>query len=106
MTSYRTIQVVPDESLQPTQRELAGPPAGHVCINVEACDVCRSDAASVHPHPATEAGVVPGHANLMMRASILSNPTTCENPKCTCDPCTCDPCTCGTSSPGKRFGAE
>ena len=93
MATYRAIQVAPDGSLEPTRRELVEPPAGHVRISVEACGVCHSDAASVHPHPATEAGVVLGHANLMMRASVLSNATTCENPKCTCDPCTCDPCT-------------
>ena len=61
MATYRAIHVAPDGSLQPTRRELAGPPAGHVRINVEACGICHSDAASVHPHPATEAGVVPGH---------------------------------------------
>ena len=61
MATYRAIHVAPDGSLQPTRKELAGPPAGHVRIKVEACGVCHSDAGSVHPHPATEAGVVPGH---------------------------------------------
>jgi alcohol dehydrogenase, propanol-preferring len=61
MATYRAIQVASDGSLQPTRRELVGPSAGHVRIKVEACGVCHSDTASVHPHPATEAGVVPGH---------------------------------------------
>jgi propanol-preferring alcohol dehydrogenase len=61
LATYRAIQVAPDGSLQPTRRELAGPSAGHVRINVEACGVCHSNASSVHAHPATEASVVPGH---------------------------------------------
>jgi alcohol dehydrogenase, propanol-preferring len=61
MATYRAIHVAPDGSLQPTHRELVEPAAGHVRIKVEACGICHSDAGAVHPHPATEAGVVPGH---------------------------------------------
>jgi propanol-preferring alcohol dehydrogenase len=61
MATYRAVHVAPDGSLQPTHRELVEPAAGHVRIKVEACGICHSDAGAVHPHPATEAGVVPGH---------------------------------------------
>jgi propanol-preferring alcohol dehydrogenase len=61
MPTYRAIQVAPDGSLELTERELVDPPAGHVRINVEACGICHSDSASVHPHAATEPGRVPGH---------------------------------------------
>jgi propanol-preferring alcohol dehydrogenase len=61
MATYRAIHVAPDGSLQPTRKEVVEPAAGHVRIKVEACGICHTDAGAVHPHPATEAGVVPGH---------------------------------------------
>ena len=61
MSTYRACEVAPDGSLRQTRRELVEPAAGHVRIRVEACGICHSDALAVHPHPATEIGVVPGH---------------------------------------------
>lgn len=61
MTSYQAIHVAADGSLQPTERELVDPGPGEVRIRVEACGVCHSDSVAVHPHPAAEAGRVPGH---------------------------------------------
>ena len=61
MATYRAIHVDSDGSLQPTRKTLAEPAAGQVRIAVESCGVCHSDSAAVHPHPATEVGVVPGH---------------------------------------------
>jgi propanol-preferring alcohol dehydrogenase len=61
MTTYRAIQVAPDGSLEPTERELLDPPPGHVRIKVEACGVCHSDSLAVHPHADTDPGRVPGH---------------------------------------------
>ncbi|RLP75381.1 alcohol dehydrogenase [Mycetocola tolaasinivorans] len=37
------------------------PAAGQVRLRVEACGICHTDAASVHAHPETEPGIVPGH---------------------------------------------
>src|ERR1700676_5197542 len=64
MATYRAVHVAPDGSLQPTRRELVGPIAAHVRIKVEACGICHSDTIAVHPHPATEVGMVPGHEAL------------------------------------------
>jgi propanol-preferring alcohol dehydrogenase len=61
MPTYRAIQVAPDGSLELTERKLVHPTAGHVRIHVEACGICHSDSASVHAHPETEPGRVPGH---------------------------------------------
>lgn len=61
MATYRAYHVAEDGSLQPTERELVEPAAGDVRVKVEACGICHSDALAVHPHPATEPGVVPGH---------------------------------------------
>lgn len=61
MATYRAYEVVQDGSIQPAERELVEPAPGHVGVKVEACGVCHSDSFGVHPHPATEPGVVPGH---------------------------------------------
>jgi propanol-preferring alcohol dehydrogenase len=60
-TTYKAIQVAASGELEPTERPLLDPPAGEVRIRVEACGICHTDAAGVHPHPETEQGVVPGH---------------------------------------------
>jgi propanol-preferring alcohol dehydrogenase len=61
MSTYRAIQVAPDGSLEPTERELVEPAAGQVRIKVEACGICHSDSVAIHSHPVTEVGRVPGH---------------------------------------------
>jgi propanol-preferring alcohol dehydrogenase len=61
MTTYRAIQVAPDGSLEPTERDLVAPQPGQVRIKVETCGICHSDSVAVHEHPATEVGRVPGH---------------------------------------------
>ena len=61
MTTYRAVQVATDGSLELTERPLVEPSAGHVRIRVEACGICHSDSAAVHPHPADDLGRVPGH---------------------------------------------
>jgi propanol-preferring alcohol dehydrogenase len=40
---------------------MTDPAESHVRIRVEACGVCHTDAVGLHPHPATEPGIVPGH---------------------------------------------
>src|ERR1700753_340999 len=60
-TTYTAIQVSASGDLELTERPLLDPPAGEVRIRVEACGICHTDAAGVHPHPETEQGVVPGH---------------------------------------------
>jgi alcohol dehydrogenase, propanol-preferring len=59
--TYRAIQVAPSGELELTERPLLEPSAGQVRLRVEACGICATDARPVHPHPATEPGVVPGH---------------------------------------------
>jgi propanol-preferring alcohol dehydrogenase len=61
MTTYRAVEVAPDGGLRPTERELVPPGPGKVRIRVEACGICHSDSAAVHPHDAGETGRVPGH---------------------------------------------
>jgi propanol-preferring alcohol dehydrogenase len=61
VATYRAYEVTEDGSLQATERELVEPAAGHVRIKVEACGICHSDTLSVHPHPASQRNVVPGH---------------------------------------------
>ena len=61
MPTYRAYEVVENGSIQPTERDLIDPPPGEVRVKVEACGVCHSDSFAVHPHPASEPGVVPGH---------------------------------------------
>jgi predicted transcriptional regulator len=31
----------------------------------------------------------------------MDNPTTCDNPMCSCDPCTCESCACGVARLGE-----
>jgi propanol-preferring alcohol dehydrogenase len=64
MPTYRAIQVAPDGSLEPTERDLIDPHPGQVRIKVESCGVCHSDSIAVHKHPATEQGRVPGHESV------------------------------------------
>lgn len=61
MSTYRAYEVAENGSIQPTERDLVEPAPGHVRLKVEACGVCHSDSFAVHPHPAAEPGVVPGH---------------------------------------------
>ncbi|MER6977255.1 alcohol dehydrogenase catalytic domain-containing protein [Streptomyces carpinensis] len=61
MATYRAVEVAPDGSLRPTERELAPPGPGQVRIRVEACGICHSDSIAVHPHDEQETGRVPGH---------------------------------------------
>jgi alcohol dehydrogenase, propanol-preferring len=61
MSTYRAVHVAPDGTLQPIERELKQPDYDHVRIRVEACGICHSDSAGVHPHSETELGPVPGH---------------------------------------------
>jgi propanol-preferring alcohol dehydrogenase len=61
MTTYRAVQVSPDGNLEPTERPLIEPSPEQVRIRVEACGICHSDSAAVHPHSAGEASRVPGH---------------------------------------------
>jgi propanol-preferring alcohol dehydrogenase len=61
MSTYRAIQVAPDGSLAPVERQLVDPAAGQVRIKVEACGICRTDSVVVVPRSDTEPGVVPGH---------------------------------------------
>jgi len=59
--TYKAVQVSAAGELELTERPMTDPAESHVRIRVEACGVCHTDAASVHPHPATEPGIVPGH---------------------------------------------
>jgi propanol-preferring alcohol dehydrogenase len=61
VTTYRAIQVAPDGSLEPTERELIEPAPGQVRIRVEACGICHTDSAVVKPRPDTGPGRIPGH---------------------------------------------
>jgi propanol-preferring alcohol dehydrogenase len=61
MTTYRAIQVVADGSLVLTERPVLEPGPGRVRIRVEACGICHSDSAAVHPHSGGDVGRVPGH---------------------------------------------
>ncbi len=60
-STYKAIQVSASGELEMTQRPLLDPTGNDVRIRVEACGICHTDAASVHPHPETDQGVVPGH---------------------------------------------
>lgn len=59
--TYKAVQVSPAGELEVTERPMTDPAPSQVRIRVEACGVCHTDAGSVHPHPATEPGMVPGH---------------------------------------------
>ncbi|RKR75681.1 alcohol dehydrogenase catalytic domain-containing protein [Frondihabitans australicus] len=59
--TYRAVQVAASGALELTERPLADPGRGQVRLRVEACGICHTDAGAVHPHPATEPGIVPGH---------------------------------------------
>ncbi|MFE3414027.1 alcohol dehydrogenase catalytic domain-containing protein [Streptomyces mirabilis] len=61
MSTYRVIEVAPDGSLRPSERELVEPGPGQVRIRVESCGICHSDSLAVHEHPDSEVGRVPGH---------------------------------------------
>jgi propanol-preferring alcohol dehydrogenase len=61
MATYRVVEVAPDGSLRPAERELVPPGPGQVRIRVQACGICHSDSVAVHPHDEREAGRVPGH---------------------------------------------
>jgi alcohol dehydrogenase, propanol-preferring len=61
MSTYKVIEVAPDGSLRPATRELVEPARGQVRIRVETCGICHTDNFSVQPHPADQAGRVPGH---------------------------------------------
>ncbi|MEW2287408.1 alcohol dehydrogenase catalytic domain-containing protein [Streptomyces sp. NPDC047841] len=61
MATYRAVEVAPDGSLRPTERELVPPGPGQVRIRVEACGICHSDSVAVRPHDEAEPGRVPGH---------------------------------------------
>ncbi|HEY0278843.1 MAG TPA: alcohol dehydrogenase catalytic domain-containing protein [Solirubrobacterales bacterium] len=59
--TYRAVEVAASGELQLTRRPLLDPVAGEVRIKVDACGVCHTDVATIHPHPETEPNVVPGH---------------------------------------------
>jgi alcohol dehydrogenase, propanol-preferring len=61
VSSYSVIEVAPDGSLRPSERELVAPERGRVRIRVETCGICHTDTFAVQPHPAEEPGRVPGH---------------------------------------------
>jgi propanol-preferring alcohol dehydrogenase len=61
VSTYNVIEVAPDGSLRPATRELVEPGSGQVRIRVETCGICHTDAFTVQPHPADQAGLVPGH---------------------------------------------
>jgi propanol-preferring alcohol dehydrogenase len=61
MSRYRVVEVSPEGTLVPAERELVAPAPGEVRVAVEACGICHSDAIAVHPHEPAEPGRVPGH---------------------------------------------
>jgi propanol-preferring alcohol dehydrogenase len=56
MTTYQVIEVSPDRTLVPAERELVEPSPGEVRIRVEACGICHTDLSSLG-----DPGRVPGH---------------------------------------------
>ena len=75
-STYRAVQVSEPRKLELVQRAVTEPPPGKVRIQVEACGVCHSDAATV------EGGVFPGliypRVFLVMRRSVRSMPSAKE----------------------------
>ncbi len=63
MTTFRSVEVAtPGAEFSFAERELVAPLPGHVTVAVEACGVCRSDAAIVDGHlPGLQFPITPGH---------------------------------------------
>lgn len=61
MDTYRAVEVAPNGDLRLAERELVSPQPGQVRIRVEACGICHSDSAAVHPYDDGASGRVPGH---------------------------------------------